>query len=160
MEIEFRAKDAENGRWHYGYYVMHEKVTPCVFSCERDFKENEEHYIIYDGFSDWNLPKPWYRADVDKNTLGQYINIRDSEKKKIYVGDVLKDNNGRLWVVFDAPGGFRVCREEDYINMKSGSFEIQHGLSEPQNASWTSQLKIVGNIHDNPELLALMEERV
>lgn len=99
MEIKFRAKDRDNAKiWRYGYYVFHEKVTPCVIG-EAERRENEEHLLVFDGFSDWNLPKPWYKCDIDENTLGQYVNINDKNNIEIYAGDILKDEQDRDWII-------------------------------------------------------------
>lgn len=149
MELKFRAKDKDNGQWRFGYYVMHEKVTQCVIGdCLKE--DNEEHLLIFDGFSDWSLPKPWYRCDIDETTLGQFTNILDKNKKEVYSGDILIDEQGRDWLVFNAPGGFCVCRAEEWIETK-GKPVVYSGLSEPQNVAWTQQsCEVTGNIYDNP----------
>ena len=61
-EIKFRGKDSDTGEWRYGYYAQHEKVTLCpVYENKEAFEkavvENTEHYIIFDGFSDWNMTR-------------------------------------------------------------------------------------------------------
>lgn len=152
MKIKFRAKDEDTGRWQFGYYAFHQKVTPCVIGTTYD-KDNDEHMLLFNGFSDWNLPRPWYKCNIDSDTLGQFTNILDIDKNEIYVGDILKDELDRCWIVFDAPGGFCVCNIEEWTETK-GNPIMYSGLSEPQNVSWTTQnCKIIGNRYDNPELL-------
>lgn len=153
MDIKFRAKDRDNAKiWRYGYYVFHEKVTPCVIG-EVERKENEEHLLVFDGFSDWNLPKPWYKCDIDENTLGQYVNINDKNNIEIYAGDILRDEQDRDWIVYAAPGGFCVCRVEEWIET-NGNPIICTGLSELQNVAWTHEsCEVIGNIYDNQELM-------
>lgn len=152
MEIKFRAKDIDTGKWQYGYYVFHEKITPCVID-DYNKEENEEHLLIFDGFSDWNLPKPWYKCDIDKSTICQYTNLKDKNGNEVYTGDIVVDEHNRDWLVFDAPGGFCVCRVEEWLQTKHNPI-IYSGLSEPQNAAWTRQsCEVVGNIYDNHDYL-------
>lgn len=151
MKIKFRAKDEDTGYWQFGYYVFHQKVTPCVGTTYD--KDNDEHMLLFDGFSDWSLPRPWYKCNINSDTLGQFTNILDIDKNEIYVGDILKDKLDRCWIIFCAPGGFCVCNIEEWIETK-GNPIVYSGLSELQNASWTTQnCKIIGNRYDNPELL-------
>jgi uncharacterized phage protein (TIGR01671 family) len=159
MEIKFRAKDADTGKWRYGYYVLHEKVTPCVIG-EADKEDNEEHLLIFDGFSDWNLPKPWYKCNINPDTLGQYTNVKDSKKVEVYAGDILIDERGRYWIVYAAPGGFCVCRTTEWIET-CGHPIMTSGLSELQNVAWTEQsCTVVGNIYDNPELIEVNNNEI
>ncbi len=156
MEIKFRAKDTDSRKWLYGYYVFHMKTILCC-ATDEEVKENEEHLLIFDGCCDWNLPMPWYKADIDHKTLGQFTNLQDANGKDVYDGDIVIDELNRKWVIYNAPGGFRFCREIEYIDQNR---IIENGLSEPQNAAWFKEnCKIIGNIYDNPELLGGLNEK-
>ena len=56
-----------------GYYVRHLTATPAPISTqyERDkfLAEHTKHYIMADGFSDWNMPKELDIYEIDVMTL-------------------------------------------------------------------------------------------
>lgn len=159
MQVKFRAKDIDTGKWLYGFYVFHMKTLLCC-ATDKEVEENEEHLMIFDGCCDWNLPMPWYKADIDHKTLGQFTNLRDVDNKDAYAGDIIIDELNRKWVISDAPGGFRVCRIKEYIFTGQNPI-MENGLSEPQNAAWFEEnCRIIGNIYDNPELFNNEEKEV
>lgn len=72
--------------------------------------------------------------------LMQYTGLKDKKGKKIYEGDVVhwidSDGNERIDYVWFFYGAFRICNSKytlsDYL---------------------TNCLQVIGNIHENPELL-------
>lgn len=141
-EIEFRGlyhieKDPFAGTkdvWVYGYYIKVDSVTPSAMSYdpEQAQKEHDEkyvkHYIVSDGFSDWNMPRELEWREVKLETVGQYSGLRDSKGKKIYEGDI----------VYIAGYGDYIAKFPFYT-LYDASFENDIG-------------EIRGNVHDNPEL--------
>lgn len=153
MEIKFRAKDKDADRWRYGFYVFHMKTLLCC-ATEKEAEENEEHLLIFDGCCDWNLPMPWYKADVKPETIGQYVGLKDVYGKELYVYDISVDEQGRRWITYMAKGGFRICPVKEWGETE-GQPIICEGLSDLQNAAWFEQThSIIGNIIDNPELMS------
>ena len=78
---------------------------------------------------------------VDKNTLGQFTGMFDYSKKEIWEGDIVNVsclNYTGLTVIKFIDGAFCMVGE-NWIESLNG-FE-------------TDSLDIIGNIHDNPELM-------
>jgi uncharacterized phage protein (TIGR01671 family) len=76
--------------------------------------------------------------------LMQYTGLKDRNGKDIYEGDIIRDNDGFLWVVYFEDGIY--CA-------KGGEFETIEYLIEfcPE---WC---EVIGNIYKNPELLEEIE---
>ena len=151
-EIKFRGKDSDTGKWRYGYYVRHEKVTLCLVydnkeEFEKDVAENTEHYIIFDGSSDWNMSRALYRADVDGKTVGQYTGMKDCNGTEIYEGDIVvvgydTDNKcDRYIMTFNDDSHSYLAKQQGTLGSYIGS------------GYWNDKLVVIGNRWDNPELL-------
>ena len=149
-EILFRGKRTDNGAWVEGAF--------CLKDCEDPFGDMVDRPSIIkydppcDGF--------WFR--VDPETVGQFTGLTDKNGKKIFEGDVVK-----AVIVRDLGGGTENRKETgiiayDKIGMiglvakYAGSIPIwsdffqELTLSGCINDFW---FEIIGNIHDNPELL-------
>ncbi len=137
-EILFRGKQNE-GRWVEGAYFKHDTVKVC-FSCD---DPKPRHLIIQDGFCDWGFEPPIHCVDVDPKTVGQFTGLTDKNGKKIFEGDIVKD-------VTDG-----VRREVFYCNQSAMFLKkgiLKSSLGNPLH------LEVIGNIHDNPELLKQEED--
>lgn len=78
--------------------------------------------------------------NVDPNTVGQFTGLLDKNGKEIFEGDVVDFDNylqGRSYVEFDS-GCFRVA-SPNYTTTLTYHVSLH--------------THIIGNIHDNPELL-------
>ena len=126
-EILFRGKRLDNGEWVDGYlYITH----------------NGEHEIsIYN--DEVNIER--WTHEVDPSTVGQYTGMKDKNGKRIFEGDIVRCGTGRICkvVFFISPGvsGF------DLIPI--GGFDAPP----PHRWSLLSDTEVIGNVHDNPELL-------
>lgn len=122
-KIIFRGFNRKNRKWLHGYY----------------FVNRGEHFIVTDDIAD---PFSTYENYiVDPGTVGQYTGLTDSDGTEIYEGDIfqVKAYEPRFEVYF-----------------KNGVFEYrQIGSSNrtfPLRRIYFDSF-ILGNIHDNPELL-------
>jgi uncharacterized phage protein (TIGR01671 family) len=130
-EILFRGKTID-GDWTYGYYVFAPKRTGMFGQTisEADF---DKHYILT---MKYNLVK-----EINPETVGQYTGLCDKNGNKIFEGgivDILTENEEIGIVIYD-DGGFLVGADGFCVDFHS-------------NINGTD-LDIVGNIHDNPELM-------
>ena len=98
--------------------------------------------------------------EVQGDTIGQQVHLTDKDGKEAFTGDITMDTQGRKWVIFDCPGGFGTCNPWQWENHLSGDPTFLYSsLSDRQSADWfTRHNTIIGNIHDNPELLEEAEK--
>lgn len=143
-EILFRGKDSD-GVWHEGFYVCH----------------NGKSHAIYTGYAEVDCGEyypQWFT--VDPSTVGQYTGLTDKNGKNIFEGDIVH------------------CYGKDSIRAYDWKAVVEFG-NPNSTYSWGWQLKpitdvdgnpdillwvemsdymdiyceVIGNIHDNPELL-------
>lgn len=106
--------------------------------------------------------------EVIPETVGQYTGLKDKNGKEIYGGDILEftweedscwGNEGTYkgYVQHD-DGGYEVVyiNRQEYTPTKDGGMHPNSKSDELQSfIRWTNKLniEIIGNIHDNPELI-------
>lgn len=124
-EILFRGKRKSNGEWVYGNYCGAEYLT----------NEGIEHLII-------EVPRSGSSAQVILETVGQYTGLTDKNGKKIFEGDILSYIE-------------KIETRSKGKETLKGIYEVKFeycGFS-PLDCLACNHLEIIGNIHDNPELL-------
>jgi uncharacterized phage protein (TIGR01671 family) len=143
-EILFRGKRIDNGEWIEGFYYK-EPAPPSCFSVGDD-----THWIVFVDptfLPDWGLPYRMVRVDVEPGTVGQYTGMTDNNGKKIFEGDIVEgldftaEDGGYGVVTFD-DGAFEVVGSCD--NNIVGTFHENY---------YGRDFEVIGNIHDNPDLL-------
>lgn len=141
-KIEFRGKRVDTGAWVYGGYHKHIKrqISPIGDSLQDD---DIAHLIIQSGFADWNMPKPLQAIEVIPETVGQFTGLHDKNGKEIYEGDVVKVSDMKVMI-----------RWNNKTSSFHGLFMIGSRQMDTVNLGClTSDDEIIGNIHDNPDLL-------
>ena len=135
-EILFRGKSTD-GEWVEGYY----------FKGWHWQEKREVNAIIplnaeVFGWSDLSDC-----IDVVPETVGQYTGLTDNHGKKIFEGDIVDFEYGQLkkrgYVFYHDSGAKFGVKEADYDNLS-----ILHVIHVKE---WN--MRVIGNIHDNPELL-------
>lgn len=123
-EILFRGKRTHDNEWIVGSLHI-EKFA------------NDEEYLCCE----------INQCDVYPETVGQYTGLNDKNGKKIFEGDILESS-------YDAEYPEDVCYE--VVLWHNNGWYIQEGDSTPDRLDEYGILEysiVVGNIHDNLELL-------
>lgn len=87
-ESIYRAKQLDNKRWVEGVYMKHINRTPCPIGDSVKL-EDIEHIILFDEFSDWNMPRGISYTHVTDYTVCRYSGKRDKNGHKIFEGDII-----------------------------------------------------------------------
>ena len=142
-EILFKAKRKDNGKWVEGYYIYHIKRTICPLG-DSVKPEDEQHVIMQDGFSDWNMPRGTVVYEIDPDTLCQYTGLADENGKKIWENDIVKTDECTL----DLNNGIGKVMFYEGIWYLDGN--IQNSLYDLYR---DGEIEVIGSIFDDKELL-------
>ncbi|MBQ3265924.1 MAG: hypothetical protein IJH07_09145 [Ruminococcus sp.] len=131
-EILFRGKRIDNGEWVYGFYMEAiDDGTKMGFIVENNTNIYPRINYVYKSL-DCDI------VDVIPETVGQYTGLTDKNSKDIFTGDIVLNSNG-------VP--YEVAFIEKYARFAFRRKGVVFGWFNP------SYCKVIGNIHDNPELL-------
>lgn len=129
-DILFHGKCIDNGEWVIGWYV-----EACFGA-----------WPLLPAIVPMNEARGGYRRDieVDPDTVGQYTGLTDKNGKQIFEGDIVEYNGDIHKVVFEHRNGTA------YFGIVISEIETWPF----SNSVPSSVMNVIGNIHDNPELLA------
>ena len=139
-EILFRAKRIDNGEWVEGYYIYHIKRTICPIG-DSVKPEDEQHVIMQDGFSDWNMPRNTVVFDIDPENVCQYTGLLDKNGKRIWENDIVRIENS----MDEGIGNIKFCGGMWYADGKPNN--SLYDIVEYDEAD----VEVIGNIFDNTE---------
>lgn len=139
-EILFRGKSVNDGNWVQGSLV----VTTIEPSADNPIK----HYHIED-MTIGVFPNGFQSGlseTVDPETVGQFTGLTDKNGKKIFEGDIVRHYNNGCDVSAFEVGAIR-------WNEKYACFE-RTSLPGTVRVHDECRYEVIGNIYDNPEILA------
>ena len=137
-EILFRGKQVGNDEWVYGSFI------PDL--CEVYYGDKINGFIKPFG----KTKEERLMLEVDRETVGQYTGMTDKNGTKIFEGDIL---SGYLDDLFpEEESRYEVIWHDYGWHIRSNGF-----LDTPDNGWLKENFEVIGNIHDNPELLEVAE---
>ena len=136
-----KAKRKDNGKWVEGYYIYHIKRTICPLG-DSVKPEDEQHVIMQDGFSDWNMPRNTVVYEINPDTICQYTGLTDKNGKKIWENDIVRNKKGDIGVAqwFEEHAAFMIWNKTKNCVCYLAENDF-------------SKIEVIGNIFDNPYLL-------
>ncbi len=138
-EILFRGKRIDNGDWVYGYLVELGKES---------FSDIERYGICNKAIPIFGR-NVFYNLKIDEvipETVGQYTGLTDKNDTKIFDGDILEFSDRLVTVFWHKNIG---CWDCDFLKFTNK----ENGREDMSPCHWRYRAKVIGNIHDNPELL-------
>ena len=134
--IKFRAWDKDSKR--YGEVV------------EIEYNESREIDGIWVWYNIHERYEPIPGANV---TVEQYTGLKDKNGKEIYEGDIVRTTDRVTVKDLIFPIGVVEFKQQAFwiCNVPSGRPDFTH--NETLLKYWETDLEVIGNIHENPELL-------
>ena len=143
-EVIFRGKRTDNGKWECG-----DLLSPNEF--------NAIPHIVYIAYLNEYGDIGEISTPVIPETVGQYTGLTDKNGVRIFEGDIVKctdtinDFEFNAVVEFGNPNGeYNWGYQLKFISGEESNFDILCWVDMEETGAY---IEIIGNIHDNPELL-------
>lgn len=134
-KIKFRGKSRKSGEWFYGNLY------------DKDTKGNTHVGTTQCGC-----------LNIDPDSVGQFTGLKDKDRKEIYEGDIIavcgKYPKVVKWI--DDYAAFCTANIDDLHSPITARAGEKYAYGIPAPGWWTdfaNEIEVIGNIHDNPELL-------
>ena len=143
-EVIFRGKRTDNGKWECG-----DLLSPNEF--------NAIPHIVYIDYLNEYGDIGEISTPVIPETVGQFTGLTDKNGKRIFEGDIVKctdtinDFEFNAVVEFGNPNGeYNWGYQLKFISGEESNFDILCWVDMEETGAY---IEVIGNIHDNPELL-------
>lgn len=139
-ELLFRGKSVYEGQWCYGNCILCKGAEIKLI----DTRKDPSNFL-------WKL--------VDQNTVGQWTGLVDSKGKKIFEGDIVEYEDDFQYPESCENGIFMNRGVVEYSGHKfhftnRNNVSMEDIIYEDEKGNMCEDgCYIIGNIHDNPELL-------
>lgn len=140
---QYRGKRKDNGEWVKGWYCEIDNKSYILPTDRSSFWGGDNYNFSVPDLGEFNLIR------VIPETVGQSTGLHDKNGKEIYEGDIT-----RVWSSFRK----REFTGSIFWSEKCGKFDLKNkkGNTRPfgnliTQVDWF--FEIIGNIHENPELL-------
>lgn len=141
-EILFRGKHKDTGEWVY--WDVFGRITTHT---------GKQHILTVTSGAHTSYYYHAYQImeKIDQTSIGQCTSMKDKNCKRIFEGDIVR-------VSWHAPRRDTVYEVYEVVYSKSGFFMKRNGVLAGQVSNYISpnvnmRCEIIGNIHDNPELI-------
>lgn len=138
--IKFRGKSINKGEWLFGDLIHDNIGGSYIFPIEAEnlYKENA----------------------VIPETIGQYTGLKDKNGVEIYEGDIVKAEEIGGYCLKDV-GVVRYFEDGCYFGIETPNYSTKLRFTNEEikindgycTIRFTMEYEVIGNIHDNPELL-------
>lgn len=143
-EILFRGKRKDNNEWVQGHNVFYMQGNDNVFITQTGLPVP----TLGDNSSVVVMMHPSTEVWID--TVGQFTGLTDKNGKKIFDGDIVRHWNGSQ-DLFDTG---RVYWDDVFCGWRRTTDGVFHSqIVSTYKLSANCDYEVIGNIHDNPELL-------
>ena len=138
-EMLFRGRRIDNGEWVEGNAVK--KIDPLLGIAYWFIVRQElQNSCITGEPTILESTVTWYK--VEPVTIGQYTGLKDKNDKRIFEGDIVRGNH------------FWHEKQKIYqVAFDYGEFYLVNDSGTACRHEHIEDIEVIGNIHDNPELL-------
>lgn len=146
-EIKFRGKQIDNDEWIYGNLISEIDADLLI-------RKSFIHLRLSSIYEVRDYPSSIVTLyEVYPDSVGQYVGLIDKNGTEIYEGDIVKASSQ------GSRGTFEVKWRQEaspqwilYPAWQSEQFWNLHGTKLP-NGDYVDLVEVIGNKHDNPDLL-------
>jgi uncharacterized phage protein (TIGR01671 family) len=126
--IKFRGKLHLHATWVYGVPVPTRNIDLCAIYLDA-------HHV----------DEPFSKVLVNSNTVGQFTGLTDVDGTEIYEGDIIEGKSDHL--------RYQILYDDERAGFEADGIDNWIYRHLTQDWIMSFEKKVIGNIHDNPELL-------